>query len=523
MEYAKYRIEVQDAVENYEQILLEITELEITDSINDGYHGSCTVAVHQSFDWVTLLNRKINIHINKADNSKCFPAICCKEISHEADGHKRYFTLHFADPLFHLGLSRHSQVYQKLRFDEIVEIILARHKVENFQWRLDEKPCVREYCVQYQESDLDFVKWLLHEEGVNYAWERHDAGVVLSFFRGRESYAGLKTTKTVPYKNQRDSTYYTGPYIENLKHQRLTCLSSLCVSYFDPEEQGVYPRYDMQSVNIEEHDQSTFEYIHFGRPDFRKNLNEDVSFDDWGKRRLEQGLLSRRALSQTISAETDYPCVEAGVCFNLIGHDNKDLNDVYLPITVHYKGRQASALEADMVPGDENYFKVSFEAVFASAQLYPWKQRNRRKISGLHCAVVWGPPGMSGCFHDEMQRVVVRFDWDYVGPGSDELPPSRWIASSQPNSGNSDGGNNTPDIGSIVYVAYQHGDPDQPIIVGAHHDARQIAARANSAISRLESSGSPFSDLAKMKKAPEMSAEEKEIRDLEAFFGDDGG
>ena len=69
-------------------------------------------------------------------------------------------------PTFHLLEStRRSRVFQDMSLREIVEEVLVDWGIEA-SWRLDNTYVARPYCVQYQESDADFLRRLLASEGV---------------------------------------------------------------------------------------------------------------------------------------------------------------------------------------------------------------------------------------------------------------------------------------------------------------------------------------------------------------------
>ncbi len=67
-----------------------------------------------------------------------------------------------------------SRVFQGLYMHEIVSQILCQHGVQH-RWSLNLKKYPRRiYCTQYQETDLDFVRRLLAEEGVMFFFEHRD-------------------------------------------------------------------------------------------------------------------------------------------------------------------------------------------------------------------------------------------------------------------------------------------------------------------------------------------------------------
>jgi type VI secretion system secreted protein VgrG len=58
---------------------------------------------------------------------------------------------------------------------EIIEDIFSKYGIAKFEKRLQGSYPPREYCVQYDESDLDFVQRLMEHEGIFYFFE-HDDG-----------------------------------------------------------------------------------------------------------------------------------------------------------------------------------------------------------------------------------------------------------------------------------------------------------------------------------------------------------
>ena len=66
----------------------------------------------------------------------------------------------------------------------------------------------------------------------------------------------------------------------------------------------------------------------------------------------------------------------------------------------------------------------------------------------------------------------VRFPWDQRDDTDDKTPTSRWIRVSQFWAGAGYGALYTPRVGHEVLVAYMHGDPDQPVIVGRVYNAQ---------------------------------------------------
>ena len=79
------------------------------------------------------------------------------------DGHA--VRLRLVPAVWTLGLSRRSRIFQDTTVAAIVDDVLGRAGITT-RWLAAAGERTRAYCVQHQESDLDFVSRLLAEEGI---------------------------------------------------------------------------------------------------------------------------------------------------------------------------------------------------------------------------------------------------------------------------------------------------------------------------------------------------------------------
>ncbi|MBK6534640.1 MAG: hypothetical protein IPF99_35355 [Deltaproteobacteria bacterium] len=77
--------------------------------------------------------------------------------------------------LHRLSQTVDARIFQGLAAPEVISIVLDGHRIyqSTLILELDREHPVREYCVQYHETDLDFVKRLMEEEGIS-LYFRHD-------------------------------------------------------------------------------------------------------------------------------------------------------------------------------------------------------------------------------------------------------------------------------------------------------------------------------------------------------------
>src|SRR5437870_3535114 len=85
------------------------------------------------------------------------------------DDRRRYW-MRVVPTLWKLGHVHRSRIFQAMSVPEIVKKVLDEGKVKQ-RASLTGSYHPRLYCVQYNESDLDFVSRLLEEEGIFYFFE----------------------------------------------------------------------------------------------------------------------------------------------------------------------------------------------------------------------------------------------------------------------------------------------------------------------------------------------------------------
>lgn len=103
----------------------------------------------------------------------------CLTLEGKHDGGRHAFRISLVPRLWLLGKRVNSRIFQDKTVQEIVDVVLGEWGVAH-DWNLLAKYPQRQYCVQYQESDMQFVLRLLAEEGIFWSFDHPDgdAGAV---------------------------------------------------------------------------------------------------------------------------------------------------------------------------------------------------------------------------------------------------------------------------------------------------------------------------------------------------------
>ncbi|HHH27771.1 MAG TPA: type VI secretion system tip protein VgrG, partial [Polyangiaceae bacterium] len=90
-------------------------------------------------------------------------------------------TLELRPPQYLLHYRRGFRIFQEMSVPDIVQKVFesAGLPAEVFRWELQSDYEEREYCVQYNESEWDFVCRLLEDEGIYFAFEHALDSVVM--------------------------------------------------------------------------------------------------------------------------------------------------------------------------------------------------------------------------------------------------------------------------------------------------------------------------------------------------------
>ena len=104
--------------------------------------------------------------------------------------------------LWRLSLTHQSRIFQQMSVPDIVERVLkdAGFSPNDFEFRLVGSYSAREYCTQYQETDLAFVSRLLEHEGLCYFFKQEDNREVLVVTDDRSHHPPIEGDDTVAYR-----------------------------------------------------------------------------------------------------------------------------------------------------------------------------------------------------------------------------------------------------------------------------------------------------------------------------------
>jgi type VI secretion system secreted protein VgrG len=344
---------------------------------------------------------------------------------------------------------RRTRVFQEASVRDIVERVLGESSIA-LDVRLEESYPVREYTVQYEETDFAFVSRLLEHWGIFYFFVQGPDGETMVLGDGPHAFEEHPDFEVLTFSPSVGRTGVAGT------------VQSLTMEVV-PQTAGVTVRdYNWRTPLVglaasHEADTRTGYGVHWNYGDHFKDTDEGAMV---ARLRAEQELCLREAYTGVCSV----PGLAPGQRVALFGCPIPDLNVTYLVTSVEPR----LAVTSDS--GDECY-QYPFAAVALERDappVVPYRSQRRTAkpvVHGFMHGIVDGEVAGTAAPIDAegRYRVILPMDSEAELGGR----ATRWIRMMQASSGNNYGIHFPLHMGTEVLVAHLDGDPDRPVILGS--------------------------------------------------------
>lgn len=365
-----------------------------------------------------------------------------------------------------LAHTRDSRVFQDRTVPEVVSQVLSEANIP-CEWRRMATYPKKPFCIQYQESYLDFVARLLAEEGIWYAFEQRGGEEVMVLADHAVHYHSISGDVELAFtrahgldSGEHISAFAVGSavrpgavQIRRYDYHRPSATDMAQASLAKPAATSVRPA--TRGAN-------TVRGINLGELsvyDHHADYEEDKVVPEKAARMLEQ--LRRNAESGRGSSNCSR--LTPGAWFKLVDHTSDTFEAEWAITRVEHHGQPATPGGGRQRPEYDNAFRCVPRKVHSAPN------RPKRHVqSGLETATVVGPAD-EDVYTDELGRVKVQFHWDMGGGLSEQS--SAWLRVVQGWSGQHAGAQFIPRVGTEVVVGFLGGDPDRPVVMGSMYNA----------------------------------------------------
>ncbi|MFG0886898.1 type VI secretion system Vgr family protein [Vibrio sp. CJQ_6] len=348
--------------------------------------------------------------------------------------------------LFLLKHSRQCRVFQEQTAQDIVTSIFDELGFSG-QYTVNSMPSTsREYCVQFGESDFEFVTRLLAEDGVHFYFGK-DANAAKLYLQEAQMSFEQSDMATLDYAAAPSGDY---DVLETWQREYAFHSASLEIAGYDYSQSKVVTSGAKASS-----------YAVSGNTKLKEYRYPTASItNDFSSLTSTLGTLQRGQLDSgydRVHAKTPSADLCVGQYLKLAAHSDSAEEGNYLVTELHYqfenqKGNAFSAqAELVCVPEDQVFYPPA---------------KARPVLHGLQSAVVAGSTESEPA-SDTSGRVRIKFHWD------DETgdKTSCWVRVAQGMAGSGYGMQFLPRAGQEVLVSFINGDPDQPVVVASVYNS----------------------------------------------------
>jgi type VI secretion system secreted protein VgrG len=311
-----------------------------------------------------------------------------------------------------------------------------------------------DYCVQYRETDFNFLSRLLEQEGIFYFFEHSADKHVLVLVDDVSKCKKAKGYESVPfYPPSASHAIRERDHLQSWSVQKSFQSGNYATRDYNFEQPS--PVLAGTASVSRKHDAGKFEMF-----DFPADANplSTSTVERVAKLRIQE----LQAAQMVARGGGDAAGLAVGHACTLAGHPRDTLNIDYMVTATSIELSNDSYHAGESSKGLQ--FSISLEAVDVREPFRPARLTPKPIIHGTQTAVVVGPKG-DEIHTDEFGRIKVQFHWDRYGQLDDKS--SCFVRVGQMWAGKSWGGIHIPRIGQEVIVSFLEGDPDRPLVIGS--------------------------------------------------------
>lgn len=387
--------------------------------------------------------------------------------------------------LWFLSLTSDFRIFQDMTIPDIVTAVLNDHGLGG---RFVLRPAAMaaghgtlEYCVQYNETALDFVSRLMEQAGLFY-WHEHGANEHMLVISDDNHYARVPApsfgtlaihgpgwlTRFDEHHTLRSGTWTVrdfnlldpeNPIDRSAEWRDDAGAPGSVAALMRGRERYGYPGRYMARMHASSVDFGGTQSL-VGSTDATTMSNlliesEEANWHRWNGEGLATGLDA----GTRVSIDTDMGS----------GKDEMD----FLVTSVAHRVADYSHWTEEMWEGRQPVPRsctTRFECLDVAVPFRPVLATPRPSVHGPQTAIVTGPPGEE-IYTDKYGRVQLKFPWDRAAAPNGT---ACWVRVSEGWAGNGWGQVHLPRVGDEVVVDFLNGDPDRPIVTGRVYNVERM-------------------------------------------------
>ncbi|MFK7768681.1 MAG: type VI secretion system Vgr family protein [Mariniblastus sp.] len=355
------------------------------------------------------------------------------------------YTMTIVPWLWFLKHNQDCQIFQEKTAPDIIKQIFQELGYNDFRQELNEEYPTREYCVQYRETDFDFVSRLMEEEGIFYYFEHSKDKHTLVMCDSPTGYFQLDEPEVryTPIGQQHEEQLTGWRHVYEFRTGKV---GQKDFNFKRPTD-GLFTE---KKSNVRFDGNSKLEIYEY------PGLYDE---SDKGNRLTKVRLEELESEHNHVEGSGFYQSFTPGGKFVVSKHSRPtEEGKSYALVEVRTEFNSNFGFNQH----DEVDFQNSFRCIPSETAFRPARVTRKPFVEGPQTAIV--VTDGQEIVVDEHARIKVQFHWDRLG--NKDINSSCWIRVSQAHAGKGWGMIDIPRQHEEVIVSFLDGDPDRPIITG---------------------------------------------------------
>ena len=354
--------------------------------------------------------------------------------------------------LWFLTRTSDCRIFQNKKVPDIIKELFREQGFTDFKDKLSGSYREWEYCVQYRETDFNFVNRLMEQEGIYYYFTHENGKHTLVLADGYGSHGKFPNYDQIPYFPPDIHDHRERDHLSEWLSFKQVQPGAYALNDFDFKA----PRKNLRAVlnQPKNHALADFEMY-----DYPGEYVEPGDGNNYSKIRLQE-LLAQHEIAQ---GRGNAAGLAVGYLFSLTQCPREEQNREYLIVSATHRleSDEYESFSGEAISGKP--YQGEIVAIEAKQPYRAPRITPKPVVQGPQTAIVVGPKGEE-IYTDQYGRVKCHFHWDRHDQADENS--SCWIRVAQGWAGKQWGAMHIPRIGQEVIVDFLEGDPDQPIITG---------------------------------------------------------
>jgi type VI secretion system secreted protein VgrG len=412
---------------------------------------------NHAIDFKKIVGKEVTVTIKiDEEKSRYFHGIVSRFSQKSGEGKSgeentkfSFYTATMVPAFWMLTQTADSRIFQNKSIPDILKQIIKKEYGLECKFNLKASYAPKEYCVQYRETDHNFLSRLMEQEGIHYYFTQDKKKHTLIIADSSDSNDPCPNQKEVVYQVS-SSALGGDDKIFQMELEQEIRVAKYTVNDYNFK----VPNSDLKT------EVKTQQPLGSGEREIYDYPAEYYTLDE-GDRLANIRIQEEEAQVTTISGASRCRDFSSGHTFDLKAYYRKEMNDKsYLLTAVSHEASEP----IDTGSGERGAdYSNRFICIPLDTPFRPPRTTPKPVAEGTQPAMVVGPDGEE-IYTDEFGRVKVHFIWDREGKKNEDS--SCWVRVSQQWAGAGWGAMFIPHIGHEVIVDFEEGDPDRPIITG---------------------------------------------------------